>query len=287
MNKLILILALMFLWVICVSASEPDSTVLAKQQSELSAALRESDKKLSDCQQAYYDAQKNKVKYDTIGLAQWRYEMKLLKDERKTKEIAFIKSHPDYYVSIKALNDVIGHLPDDIRVCDQLFNGLDKSVRESPEGLKTREVIDRFLRVAVGALAPEFTANDTIGKPVSLNNFRGKYLLLDFWASWCVPCREENPVIVKAYHLFKDKNFEILSVSLDQSGKYDAWLKAIHDDGLVWTHVSDLKYWDSKVAQTYSIRSIPQNFLLDPQGKIIAINMRGTALIKKLEELLK
>jgi peroxiredoxin len=122
---------------------------------------------------------------------------------------------------------------------------------------------------------------------VSLSSFKGKYVLVDFWASWCGPCRQENPNVVKAFNKFKDKNFTILGVSLDRPNAKDRWLKAIHDDGLAWNHVSDLKYWDNEVAKLYGIRAIPQNLLLDPQGKIIARNLNGEALDKKLEEVIK
>jgi len=111
--------------------------------------------------------------------------------------------------------------------------------------------------------------------------------LLDFWASWCGPCRAENPNVVKAFNNYKDKNFTVLSVSLDQPGKKQSWLDAIHKDGLTWTHVSDLKFWDNAVAKEYGIRAIPQNLLLDPTGKIIAKNVRGEELEKTLEEVIK
>jgi peroxiredoxin len=132
-----------------------------------------------------------------------------------------------------------------------------------------------------------FTQNDTLGKPVSLASFKGKYVLVDFWASWCGPCRRENPNVVKTYNTYKDKGFQILSVSLDQPGAKDKWIKAIHDDNLTWTHVSDLQYWDNEVAKQYGIQAIPANFLLDPDGKIIAKNLRGEDLAAKLSTVLK
>jgi peroxiredoxin len=263
-----------------------DTALLAKQQSELKAALADADKKLEDRQKLYYDEQAKKVKYDTIGLAQWRYEMKLLKDDRRQQEIAFIKAHPDYIASAEALKDAVGYLPDDIRIYDKVFKGLSPAVQKSAAGMSVKKTIDAFMAVRIGAQAPLFTSPDTAGHAINLKDFRGKYVLLDFWASWCGPCREENPNVVKAYQQFRDKNFTVLGVSLDQANKKDAWIKAINDDGLAWNHVSDLKYWDNAVAKLYAIRSVPQNFLIDPNGKIVAANLRGEALLKKLQELI-
>ncbi len=137
----------------------------------------------------------------------------------------------------------------------------------------------------VGTQALEFTQKDVDGKPVSLSSFRGKYVLVDFWASWCRPCRAENPNVVSAYQTYKNKNFTVLGVSLDQSKP--SWVEAIKADGLAWTHVSDLQYWNNAVAQLYHIGSIPANMLIDPTGKIIAKDLRGEDLNRKLKELLK
>ena len=136
----------------------------------------------------------------------------------------------------------------------------------------------------VGKPAPELSLPDANGRTVSLSSFKGKYLLVDFWASWCGPCRAENPNVVKAYNEFKGKNFAILGVSLDK--EKDAWQKAIHDDQLTWTHVSDLKWWKSKAVETFNFEGIPFNVLIDPQGKVIAQGLRGDELESKLKEVL-
>ncbi len=148
------------------------------------------------------------------------------------------------------------------------------------QSLKQKQLSD-----LTGKPAPEFTLPDTEGKPTSLSSFRGKYVLIDFWASWCGPCRQENPNLVKVYNQFKDKNFTILGVSLDRAKQ--PWLQAIKDDQLNWKQVSDLKYWESAVVPLYHFEGIPYNVLIDPEGKVVATRLRGPALQNKLQELLK
>ncbi|MBW8688034.1 TlpA family protein disulfide reductase [Chitinophaga sp. B61] len=199
----------------------------------------------------------------------------------------FVAKHPKSLVSLDVIQQYANDAADNIPQLDSMINSLDPSLTKTKNGQALTKLINSWKATVVGAEAPLFTQNDTLGKPVNLKDFRGKYVLVDFWASWCRPCRMENPYVVAAYNHHKDKAFTIVSVSLDQPTGRDAWINAIHKDGLTWTHVSDLKFWDNDVAKLYGVRSVPQNFLLDPQGKIVAKNLRGEELDKRLEELLK
>ncbi len=169
---------------------------------------------------------------------------------------------------------------------DEYFSKIPKAIQENAAGKE----MALSLKLARGKTAPDFTMNDSLGHPIALSSFRGKYVLLDFWASWCGPCRAENPNVVKAFKKYHDKNFIVVSVSLDNATGKKAWLAAIAKDGLNlpgWVHLSDLKYWDTPAAKLYSLKGIPASFLLDKEGKIIDKNLRGEALDKKLEQVLQ
>jgi len=206
-------------------------------------------------------------------------------ETKHTLQQQFIRQHPDSYISLLTLMEESGN-DIDVASVEPVYKSLSASVRNTAAGIQFAKSIDAARATSVGTMAPVFTQNDVNDKPVSLAAFRGKYVLVDFWASWCGPCRGENPNVVKAYNQYKSKNFTILGVSLDRPGKKDDWLAAIKADGLEWTQVSDLKFWDNEVAKLYGIRSIPQNYLLDPTGKIIGKNLRGDELEKKLATLL-
>jgi peroxiredoxin len=207
-----------------------------------------------------------------------------LNDAGNKTEVArlagFIKAHPTAFTSLYLLDNMITVVPEN--EAQRLYGELGESYKSTSYANNILKMIEAKKVTAVGKIAPDFEQPDTLGKMVKLTDFRGKYVLVDFWASWCIPCREENPNVVKAYERYRDKGFTVLSVSLDQPGKKEAWLTAIHHDKLTWTQVSDLKFWNNAVAKLYGIQSIPQNFLLDKDGKIIAVDIKGKELNKKL-----
>jgi len=205
-----------------------------------------------------------------------------LRMQKRARANQYVASHPNSPVSMSVVSEraMIGDYSD----VKPIYDKLDNKLRETPEGKRIAERLVVLKRSDLGEPMLDFTQNNPEGQPVKFAQFKGKYVLVDFWASWCGPCRAENPNVLKAYDQYKDKNFTVVGISLDDNG--DKWQKAIKDDHMPWTELSDLKGWKNEVATYYGIQAIPCTYLIDPQGKIIATYLRGEALHKKLAELL-
>ena len=269
-----------------------DSLKFAKVSGSASHIAFEAYNKL----QEPYNARSSKLNDEYMGFRNDKNEegMKKISDqftklseEKKEKFLyPYLTNNPASPIALYVLNQYAGY-DMDAQKMEPVFESLGADIKRSPSGVAFKERIETAKKTGVGVFAMDFKQNDTLGNAVTLSSFKGRYVLIDFWASWCSPCRAENPNLVKAFNTYKGKGFTVLGVSLDQPGKKQAWLDAIHKDGLTWTQVSDLKFWDNEVAKQYGIRAIPQNFLLDPSGKIIAKNIRGEELNKTLDELVK
>ncbi|MCD0487779.1 AhpC/TSA family protein [Pedobacter sp. MC2016-14] len=210
---------------------------------------------------------------------------KLRQLRRKIQDTSmdFAAANPDSYVSVNIISEIGG--ASNLMYIAAHYEGLTEKMKNTAMAKELRGRLEIAKKSSTGKKAIDFIQNDVDGMPFKLSSMQGKYVLIDFWASWCGPCRAENPNVLKAYQKFKDKNFEVLGVSLDSDKA--AWLKAIKEDGMPWKQVSDLKAQENAAALLYGVRAIPQNFLLNPAGIIVATNLRGEELEKKLVDIIK
>ena len=247
---------------------------------QYSKELKVFENKSRDLYKQYMEAEKE-------GNKELVKEIETNYDKLYEEQINFVKNyistHTNSFVTPYIITRQLVHSLN-VNELDSILNTLDTKIDSSVYVIKLKERVDVLRKVEIGKQAIDFTLNDTLGNPISLSSFKGKFVLIDFWAAWCRPCRAENPNNVKLYEKYKDKGFEILGVSFDETR--DAWVKAIKDDGLTWSQVSDLKGWKCEAGDLYGVRSIPHTVLLDKEGIIIAKNLRGEELNKKIAKLL-
>lgn len=251
---------------------------------KLQIALKSTDQKMAIVDQEYSLIPVAKRK-DRIFMADLDKRNDAIHAEQKVVYLNFTKTNPNSFISLYTLGKYGGPIPEYNKVAP-LFAKLSAQVKATKTGKAYAEQLAGMKATAVGQMATNFTQNDTEGNPVKLSDYKGKYVLVDFWASWCGPCRAENPNLLKAYDAYHGKGLEILGVSIDIEMMKNNWLAAVKADKLPWKQVSDLEN-PNKAAILYGINAIPQNVLVDPTGRIVAKNLKGQDLHDKLAEILK
>jgi len=255
-------------------------TLAQREYAEYNAQMQPLQLRYRQIVDRYYKA---KAAKDSAGLKQISADAKPLTVEMEGTLDKFIANHPDsYYTPVLILNNKMAVI--DVVKFDPIYQSLSKRVMASFSGQRITDKYNKAKQFAVGK-AIDFTLPDAKGNEFKLSSLKGKYVLVDFWASWCVPCRAENPFLLKAYKELKDKNFEIVGVSLDD--KRQNWLQAVEADKLPWTQVSDVKGFKTEVAVRFGISAIPQNVLIDPNGKVIAKDLRGEDVNQKIAAYIK
>lgn len=230
---------------------------------------------------------------DIAGKAEIATQIKNTNQELTDYPFVFLSEHPDNYFSLLLLESLLSAPGSDFAAVEKQYNNLATDIKSSNYGQRVSDQLQakqsqmsQSSALDIGKIAPDFSAPDPNGNIIALSDIKGKVTIIDFWASWCGPCRKENPNVVKVYQKYHDKGLEIINISLDRPGHKDKWLKAIEDDKLTWHHVSHLNYFNEPVAKLYNIQSIPSTYILDASGTIVAKNLRGAALEAKIAELL-
>ncbi len=250
----------------------------SKEMLKLEKLMEEYQLTVNKLNEQYYEAMS---KNDTETIKRIQLDAMTLESQQAEKVKEMIISMGDSFASLAAIG--LLNPKNDFPFIDELIAKLNTNYPGTSSIMQMKQQLDEMRALSVGQVAPDFELPDPSGKMVKLSDLRGKYVLIDFWAAWCKPCRQENPNVVRLYNQYKDKGFEVFGVSLDRT-KED-WVKAIADDQLTWTHVSDLKYFNSAAAELYKIEAIPATYMIDPDGKIIARDLRGPSLENKLAEL--
>lgn len=255
-----------------------------KALQEYLGQIKQVNRKMAGMQQ---DMRKAMTARDTAKLNTLRATQMELRDNDKNFKVELLNRNKDSYLAVMLLTDMLRSRTATSGEIRDLYEGVSDRIKGTPMGTKLKETLDQYKAAEVGSKAPEFSATTPEGEELALNDKLGNVTIVDFWASWCKPCRVENPNLVKTYNKYKDQGLSIISVSLDRPGQKDRWIKAIEEDNLGdWNHVSNLQFWNDPIAQKYRVSAIPATFILDENGMIVAKNLRGDALSDKIGELL-
>jgi len=250
----------------------------SQEMQKIDGLIADYQNKVNELNEAYYEAMSNN---DTETIKRIQSDALLLEDNQAKQVKEVINSMGDSFASLAAIG--LLNSKNEFQFLDSLVAELDKKYPDTKMIIQLKQQLDEMRALSMGQIAPEIELPNPEGQIVKLSDFRGKYVMIDFWAGWCKPCREENPNVVRLYNEYKDQGFEVFGVSLDRTR--EAWVDAIFEDGLTWTQVSDLKYFNSVAAELYQINAIPATYLIDPDGKIIGKDLRGPSLESKLKEI--
>jgi peroxiredoxin len=262
------------------------SFVIGSQQNDSYKAFNDKMREFNDIKSKNTQIIKQaRLEQDGMLVSETQKENRALVEEENNYKRLFITNNNNSLFSVILLTEMVSRKEVNATEAESIVSNFSPRIAASSSAKLLKRTIDSMKKADVGAKAPDFSAPDPDGEMISLYDVLGKYTIIDFWASWCKPCRRENPNVVNVYNKYHEQGLNIISVSLDKEGQKDRWLKAISDDKLTWHHVSNLKAWRDPIAGLYNVRSIPATFLLDENGVIIAKNLRGPALVNKMVSL--